>query len=365
MSQNQSRKNIQRPEVWSRWNRTVVVTTLVLCVVGTILAQVNSRKKGKRTSGEVSTMSLSASSPSKEYIYAGSKLVATIEPTAVNGNDAQFVSMCAQEDFASPPTCVPIGTGSPFGDPSQTYRVFVTMRNTGTSTWTAAGGYKLGSQNPANNNTWGLTRANLSASVAPTQLVTFTFGAKKPAQGNGYFNFQWQMVQDGGVGYFGERTNNGIVPAGAWLPQGSTPNYATFVSQSVPTEMVGDGSLYVVSITMHNAGTNWWVPSGGSQEFSKRGGVKTQSVGISCSLGAQSPQDNMTWGLNRIPLPSSPDPEMPPMIVYPGQDVTFYFGLTAPSTPGQYTLQWMMVEETQGQWFGTLTPTTLVNVTSP
>ena len=166
------------------------------------------------------------------------------------------------------------------------------------------------------------------------------------------------------MGYFGERTNNGIVPPGAWLPQGSTPNYATFVSQSVPTEMIGDGSYYVVSITMHNAGTNWWVPPGGSQEFSKRG-VKAQSVGISCSLGAQSPQDNMTWGFNRIPLPSSPDPEMPPMIVYPGQDVTFYFLVTAPSTPGQYTFQWMMVEETQGQWFGTLTPTTLVNVTSP
>ena len=140
MSQNQSPKNIQRPAAWSRWNRTVVVTTLALCVVGTILAQVSSRKKGKRTSGEVSTMSLSASSPSKEYIYAGSKLVSTLEPTAVNGNDAQFVSMCAQEDFASPPTCVPIGTGSPFGDPSQTYRVFVTMRNKGTATWTAAGG---------------------------------------------------------------------------------------------------------------------------------------------------------------------------------------------------------------------------------
>ena len=56
------------------------ITLALICVIGTsLLAQVDSRKKGKRDSG-VSVMSLST--PSKEYVYAGGRLVATEEPAA-------------------------------------------------------------------------------------------------------------------------------------------------------------------------------------------------------------------------------------------------------------------------------------------
>lgn len=254
--------------------------------------------------------------------------------------------MCAREDFVNPPTCVPIGTGSPFGDPSQTYQVFVTMRNTGTTTWSTGAGYKLGSQNPAGNGTWGITRAPLPNSVSPDQSVTIQFGARKPAGfPPDFFNFQWQMVQDGGVGYFGEKTQNGIVSAGAWLPQGSAPNYATFVSQSVP-EVMYAGETYDVSITMNNGGTNTWLFSGGSQGSYK--------------LGSQLPQDNIVWGLSRVALPSK--------IVEPGENATFVFTVTAPSTPGEVGFEWMMVQEWSGRvthdpvWFGTLTPATFVKV---
>ena len=59
--------------------RSVILITLVLCILGTsMLAQVSSRKKPK-SPGEVSVMNLSASTPSKEYIYAGGRLVATEE----------------------------------------------------------------------------------------------------------------------------------------------------------------------------------------------------------------------------------------------------------------------------------------------
>ena len=36
--------------------------------------------------------------------------------------------------------------------------VTVWMQNTGTTTWTSAGGYELGSQRPQDNVTWGLSR---------------------------------------------------------------------------------------------------------------------------------------------------------------------------------------------------------------
>lgn len=336
------KKGSQRSNGWRKSRVTALVILVLVCVISTsLLAQVDLQGRDKGASGEVSVMSLSGP-PAKEYIYAGSKLVATVEPTAVGGNDAQFVSMCATEDFVTPSTCVPIGTGSPFGDYSQTYMVFVTMRNTGTTTWTAGAGHKLGSQNPAGNGTWGITRAPLPSSISPGQQVTIQFGARKPVGfPPDYFNFQWQMVQDSGVGYFGEKTKNGIVSAGAWLPQGSAPNYATFVSQSVP-EVMNAGQGYLVSITMNNSGTNTW-PANGQSEFSYK-------------LGSQIPQDDTTWGLNRVALPSS---------VKPGLSATFTFTATAPSTPGEYNFQWMMVEEPQAGWFGTLTPTTSVKVTSP
>lgn len=283
--------------------------------------------------------------PSKEYIYAGSKLVATVEPTAVGGNDAEFVSMSAREDFVSPPIWVPIGTGSPFGIPGQNYLVRVTMRNTGTTTWTGGGGYKLGSQNPAGNTTWGVSRASLPAAISPGQQVTFEFGATKQAGlPPDFFNFQWQMVQDAGVGYFGEKTANGIVPGGAWLPLGAG-DFATCVSQSVPVGMIA-GENYSVSITMNNGGANaWWFSDGGQ--------------GL-CRLGSHIPEDNVTWGLTRVSLPSKS--------VQPGENATFVFSVTAPSTPGEYSFQWMMVKEWAGSpqqgplWFGTLTPTTIIKV---
>ena len=45
----------------------------------------------------------------------------------------------------------------------QPYNVSVVMKNTGESIWTAASNYKLGSQNPDNNTTWGTSRVALAA----------------------------------------------------------------------------------------------------------------------------------------------------------------------------------------------------------
>jgi hypothetical protein len=86
----------------------------------------------------------------------------------------------------------------------QRYTVSVRMKNIGGTTWTAAEGYRLGSQNPQDNLTWGLHRVGLPASVAPGGEVTFNFTVIAPST-PGTYNFQWRMVQDG-VGWFGDPT---------------------------------------------------------------------------------------------------------------------------------------------------------------
>jgi hypothetical protein len=91
----------------------------------------------------------------------------------------------------------------------QTYSVSVTYQNTGTTTWTSAAAYHLGTQDPSDNTTWltgGGNRLLLppGTSVAPGQSVTFTFNVKAPAKA-GTYPMQWRTVQDG-VQWFGAFT---------------------------------------------------------------------------------------------------------------------------------------------------------------
>jgi RHS repeat-associated protein len=106
-------------------------------------------------------------------------------------------------------------------------------------------------------------------------------------------------------------------------PPPSGPNASTFVSQSVPWTML-TGHQYGVSVTFKNTGSNTW------------------TSGNHYSLGSQNPQDNSTWGVTRAALPAD---------IAPGQQATFNFTVTAPSTGGRYNFQWRMVQDTV-EWFG-------------
>src|SRR5438309_1098905 len=60
----------------------------------------------------------------------------------------------------------------------QSYDVAIRMRNSGASTWTAAGGYKLLAQRPQGGTQWGVGALDLSASltsVLPNGEAIFTF----------------------------------------------------------------------------------------------------------------------------------------------------------------------------------------------
>ena len=107
-------------------------------------------------------------------------------------NGAQFVSQ-------SVPTTMYAG---------ESYAVSVTMKNMGNTTWPAGSTYKLGSQNPQDNMTWGFSRVVLTEAVPPGGTVKIDFGVTAP--GKGSFNFQWRMVQEG-VEWFGALTPNVVV----------------------------------------------------------------------------------------------------------------------------------------------------------
>ena len=202
------------------------------------------------------------------------------------------------------------------------YNVSVSMRNRGSTTWTAAGNYRLGSQNLQDNTIWGPHRVSLASNeyIEPIDLdvKTFIFEVTAPASAGSY-NFQWGMVQDY-VEWFGEYTHNVAVQVVDALP-----NDAQFISQSVPSLMVS-GQTYQAYLTMKNIGTNAWTEINNFR------------------LGSQNPQDNHQWNGGRVGLSSVE-------AIAPGASKTFSYTVTAPVSPGNYNFQWRMVQD-YVEWFG-------------
>jgi hypothetical protein len=153
-------------------------------------------------------------------------------PPAVTVNNAQFVSQTV-------PTVMTAG---------QTYSVTVAIKNTGTSNWTDATMYRLGSQNPQDNNTWG-GRISLPSgeSVAPNQTKSFTFTVVAPPSA-GTYNFQWRMVQES-VQWFGDATSNVAIAVQNAMSQSSTSTPTTN-PPSTSTPQVGSGQTSIGGLNM-------------------------------------------------------------------------------------------------------------------
>lgn len=257
-------------------------------------------------------MSLRKLIPAAGFLIAA--LAAGARPSAA-ANGSQLVTQ-------NVPTTMTVG---------QVRSVSVTLTNTGTTTWTQAGGYKLGTQNPQDNTLWtGFTRVYLDAgdSIAPGQQKTFTFNITAPAT-PGTYNFQWQMVQEG-VAWFGAFSTNVAIQVTA-----SPVDDSQFVSQSVPATL-NAGETRSVSVTMRNSGSSTWTPANGYK------------------LGSQNPQDNGTWGTGRVDLAAGNS-------IAPGQQKTFTFNITAPGTPGTYNFQWRMLREGVA-WFGAFSTNVAIQV---
>ncbi len=109
-------------------------------------------------------------------------------PSPLTYNNSQCVNITAPDVIA----------------PNTWFYGAVTMRNSGTKTWTSdATPHRLGSQQPQDNVFWGLSRRNLpNEPIATNQSVTFTFDAKSPSI-QGTYAFSWKMVEEN-TEWFGE-----------------------------------------------------------------------------------------------------------------------------------------------------------------
>jgi hypothetical protein len=211
----------------------------------------------------------------------------------------------------------------------QRQQLEVTMRNNGDLPWTRAQQYTLMSQNPDNNVTWGLNRVPLPVeTVNPGESATFRFDVTAPAA-VGWSVSQWGMQREG-HGAFG-------ASGGAWVDVTEPVNNAQPTGQDAPTQME-TGRPYNVSVTVLNNGESTWTRD---KQY---------------TLMAQSPHNNMTWGVSRVALPVDN--------IAPGQSATFNFQVTAPSNSGSYAMQWGMQREGYGSFGPGTTPVT-INVVAP
>ncbi len=259
------------------------------------------------------TVVLSASGGGYDDVSASVSVTVTNVETLSDG--AAFVS------YAGVPSAMVAGSSA---------TVTVRMKNTGTTTWTPAGGYALGSQRPEDNATWGLSRVALASDVAPGGTVDFTFEITAPEDAGGHA-FRWKMVR-GGDGWFGQKTKLRRI-----LVEEASSDDASFVSYvDVPSTMRA-GASAAVTVTMKNTGTTTWTKAGGY------------------ALGSQRPEDNATWGPSRVALASD---------VAPGGTVDFTFGITAPEDAGGHAFRWKMVRGADG-WFGRKTALREIAVTGP
>ena len=106
--------------------------------------------------------------------------------------------------------------------PGQAFTVNMKFLNTGTQTWSGSA-YYFASQNPPLNQTWGGNGVPLLGfSAAPGEQLDVTFAAQAPTT-PGTYNFQWQMYQDGGAGFFGQMSTNVAIQVGSPPPPPPPP----------------------------------------------------------------------------------------------------------------------------------------------
>jgi hypothetical protein len=208
----------------------------------------------------------------------------------------------------------------------QTYTVHVTVQNTGSSTWTAAGGYKLGAVGDSDPFAYPRVMLDPSDSIGSSQSKTYTFTMTAPGAAGSYVT-DWRMLREG-VAWFGGTLSKTVTVTG----EGAAPYAAEFVSDDIPTNMSG-GQQYTVHVTFRNTGSNVWTASSGYK------------------LG--SPGDSDPFAYPRVSLDSVDS-------VGPGQSKTYTFTMTAPGAAGSYVTDWRMLREGVAWFGGTLSKTVTV-----
>lgn len=186
------------------------------------------------------------------------------------------------------------------------FNATVTMRNTGSATWSAAAGYQLVSVYPTDNTVWGRSRVGIAGAttVAPLSNYAFVSSFTAPITA-GTYNFHWSMIKVGS-GVFGSLTT----PIPIVVTNGA--NNAQFVSQTGVPTTIAAGGTFTANITMKNLGTATWTSGSGHTLQT----AAAQNFGVASIVPTGSTATNANQ--------------------------TFTALFTAPATPGTYTFQWRM-----------------------
>ncbi len=156
--------------------------------------------------------------------------------------------------------------------PGQQFTVNLKWQNTGTATWNGYSGFRVGSQNPANNGTWGGNTVLLPGFVIPAgQTLDLSFNAFAPVE-PGLYDFQWQLVQDNV--FFGQMSSNAQIAVGV-------------ITDESPPAMSGSTSLTAVKAV---AFSYQWAASGGTPPYtwSIASGTVPAGLGLNAATGTLS-----------------------------------------------------------------------------
>ena len=212
--------------------------------------------------------------------------------------------------------------------PDSVESVTVTMQNDGTTTWTP-GTYFLASTNSPTS-LWGITSAPLPGSVATGASATFTFNIRAPST-PGATDIRFQMFSTATNRVFGAEVVESVNVDGA-----SPTDYDSSISsQTIPGTMVAD-STQTFTIVVTNDGAQTWLAN--------------STVDL---VSANSPTS--LWGATSVEVPSD---------TATGEDATFTFSVTAPSSPGTYASNWRMFQSGGIGFFGATAETTGITVTA-
>ncbi len=203
--------------------------------------------------------------------------------------------------------------------PGEVRAVSVTVRNTGTATWSPPSLclYSRDNLAPTNNlNFWtGANCMQVPAAVAPNATHTFNFTITAPAT-PGTYPLRRQIFDGkptsptGGVGFFD--LTNFCVNRNILVSSQTDAYAALFEGDTLPATMA-PGERRRVTVSVRNAGSQTWNPN--QVYLYSRNTPITQ------------------WGVVSVSVPAQ---------VAPGALATFSYIITAPTTPGDYQHRWQM-----------------------
>jgi len=223
--------------------------------------------------------------------------------------------------------------------PGQTFFATLRWMNTGVQAWDPASGFKIASQNPPNNRTWGGdTVGGVTSRTDAGGQLTLVFQATAPAS-NGIYNFQWQPWQPG-VNFFGQMSANVQIT----VTDGSSPTITAAASLDA---FQGVAFSYQIPVRGGVPPYSWSMTGGAlpaGLTFSSSGmitGTPTAEATASIQVQVTDATGNTaqkTIAVNVAP----PSPQIATTIVPNGQTgLAYSFGLSAVSGKAPY--RWTLV----------------------